>query len=359
MNNVVRFALGDKAATAALGINITTAEINAKTEAGPVGLAVYGCTKSLGCCVDYSGNIYISDSAEHAIYKIDEGGKISIFAGLPGTSGNNNTLQNVAAGDARFNAPNGLACDKSNNIYVADVGNNQIRVINSGRVSVLAGSGAAGMIDSADTALSATQGALAAQFNGPSDIDVDAKGTVYVCDQGNHAIRKIDGSNVLTMAGSGIAGDIENAQSLGKNGAFFNTPRSVCSDVSGNIYVSDTGNFKIKKITPSGFVYLHSGSGVSGRSLGDLAAGSNKIDGSGDSNPYTCEYVFPFISSMDKSGTMYLIDRDVSSGGVRLMSIDKDGVPSVICEFVGGSGATTAKGVAVSPGNKLFVTMSD
>jgi len=355
MNQVVRFALSDKAATAALGINITTADIDAKVEAGAVGLAVQGGSRAIGCCVDYSGNIYISDSAEHAIYKIDEGGEISILAGLPGTSGDNGTLQNVAAGDARFNTPLGLACDKSNNIYVADSVNNQIRVINSGRVSVLAGSSSAGLTD---TTLTTTNGPLAAEFNGPVDVEVDAKGIVYVADRDNHAIRKIDGGKVLTIAGDGSTGDLENVQALGKNASYFDNPRCVCADAKGNLYVSDSGNFKVKKITPDGWIYLHSGSGVSGRSLGDLDPGSNHVDSSGDSNPYTCEYVLPYFSAVDNTGNMYMIDRDISGDGVRLMLIDKDGVPNTIADFNDSSGDLTVKGVAVSPGQKLFVTMS-
>ncbi|HUV85047.1 MAG TPA: hypothetical protein VMV86_05010 [Methanosarcinales archaeon] len=357
MNKVVRFALSDVATTAALGINVTNADINAKVEAGAFGLAVYGGTNATGCCVDCSGNIYISDFVKHAIYKIDEGGNTAnLFAGLPGTSGHNGTLQNVAAGTARFNAPAGLACDKSNNIYVADTGNNQIRVINSGRVSVLAGDRTAGLVD---TTLSTTNGPLAARFDFPVDVDVDAKGVVYVCERDNHAIRKIEGGKVLTIAGDGSAGDLEDVQALGKNASYFSSPRALCVDADGAIYVSDTGNLKVKKITTNGWVYLHSGSGVSGRSLGDQTAGSGHVPSTGvaDSNPFTCEYVFPFWSAVDKSGNLYIIDKDAGRSGTRLISIDKDGVPNVIADFNGSDGDNSAS-VAVSPGQKLFVTMN-
>jgi len=212
------------------------------------------------------------------------------------------------------------------------------------------------MVDTADTALSVSQGPLAAQFNAPSDVTVDAAGIVYVADRGNHAIRKITGTKVITLAGDGSIGDLENWQPLGKNMAAFNNPRAVSVDDKGNLYISDSGNFKIKKFTPDGWLYLLSGSGVSGRSLGDLAPGSNKIDASGDSNPYTCEYVLPTFSDIDKSGHLYVVDVD-AIGGTRLLSIDRDGVPNVVCDFNGSDGDSSVS-VAVSPGQKLFVTMN-
>lgn len=353
MNEVVRFALSDKAATASLGINITNEDFYSKVEAGAIGLSLLGSTEASGCCTDYSGNIYIADSEAHAIFKISEGGKISLLAGEPGTSGSMGTKQNVPALEARFNTPMGIACDRSNNIYVADSGNNQIKVINSGRVSVVAGSGASGLVDTSPTL---TNGPLDAQFNAPLDLDVDAKGVVYVADTGNHAVRKIEGGRVFTIAGNGDEGDLENVQSLGKNDSYFDSPNGICVDNDGNLFVSDTGNSKIKKITPRGWVYLHSGSGEQGSSLGELKPGSNKINKDGESNPYTCEYAGLKMSDMDRSGNMYVIDKNEDSDA--LILVDKDGVPNIICRFDDSDGKNTAKAVCVSPGQKLFVVFS-
>ena len=84
-----------------------------RIEAGIEGLLLVGCKHVGGVCVDTSGNIYVSDPLQHAIFKISEGGIISLFAGLPGTSGNNRALYNVPIADARFNVPMGLAADNS------------------------------------------------------------------------------------------------------------------------------------------------------------------------------------------------------------------------------------------------------
>jgi len=339
MPRVVRFALSDTAATVAAGVNISNADITSKTEAGTLGLALKSVQVVGGICTDYSGNLYVSDREQHIILKITEGGTISKIAGLAGTSGSNTALMNVDGGAARFNGPRGLACDKSGNVYVADRGNNQIRVINKdGKVSLLAGngSGTAGFVDS-------TNGnGPAAQFDEPTDVCVDNSGTVYVVDVNNHAIRKITGGSVLTIAGNGVAGDQENVRASSYFN-IFDTPSAITRDPEGNIYVCDSANFKIKKITPKGWVFLHSGAGTSGRTLGTA---------------YTSQYVDLEYCDVDYSGNLFVIDFDATNGS-RLLKVDYDGVPGVVCDF---NAATTynggVTGVAVSPGQKLFVTIT-
>ncbi len=137
----------------------------------------------------------------------------------------------------------GLAIDQKGNIYVADEGNNRIRLITTaGLVSTLAGNGTAGFGDGTG---------INAEFNVTNNISTDAQGNVYVPDENNERIRKISAQGtVITIAGNGIQG---NANGLA-NTAEFNGPSAVCVDAQGNVYVSDQFNNIIRKITVAGVV---------------------------------------------------------------------------------------------------------
>jgi len=245
MPKVVLFKLSELQATAAAAVNVTEAQLTDKAIVANLALAAKSVQSVGGMCADKSGNIYVADDEQHVIIKVNESGKINTLAGLAGTSGNNTALQKVAAASARFNQPKGLACDNTGNIYVADYGNNQIRKIaQDGYVSTFAGNGAttSGLVD-------ATLDALQAQFSHPSDVAVDNSGVVYVADTDNHAIRRIWGGNVLTIAG-GALGDGENVRASNITGvnALFSSPGALTVDAKGNIFIADTGNNKIKKI---------------------------------------------------------------------------------------------------------------
>ena len=340
MAKVVLFKLGVQAATASAAINVTESGISSKAIAATNALSAKNVESVGGMCVDNSGNIYVSDDQKHVIVKITESGNVTVVAGLAGTSGNNTALQNVTAANARFNQPKGLACDNSGNIYVADYGNNQIRIIKNGMVSVFAGNGAtlSGLVD-------ASANPLQARFSHPSDVAVDASGVVYVADTDNHAVRKIWGATVLTIAGDGSSGDLENVKATGAISC-FSSPVGIAVDKKGSIFVCDTGNDKIKKITPNGWIYLHSGSGSSGSSLG-----------TGTTKAYTCEYQGPKYIAVDSYGYQYITD--VAATGSRLVKINPNGIPSNVVDF---TAATTSDpgvlGVAVSPAGKVFVSIT-
>jgi len=343
VNKVVRLALSDAGATAALGVNLTNAEITSKTEAGAQGLLVRGSLGVTGICHDYSGNIYVTDLYTHSILKIDEGGRISIFAGHPGESGD--TLATTDIRTARFNDPRGIACDRSGNIFVADTGNNKIKVINDRGVSLLAGS-TSGMTDGAGTS---------AQFKTPYDVAVDHAGRVYVADTGNHAVRKIDNNGyVTTLAGSGSAGDGENVR--GSNTiATFSSPQALSVDRQGDVLVLDTGNYKIKKIVSRGWVYLLSGNGFTGVGLGSGPTAALPTQ----TWSYTCNYNELISCDVDESGNLYVIDQGNDSYPVsRLIKVDDNGRPGVIADFNGTLSDRYVDGVACTPGQKLLVTIS-
>jgi streptogramin lyase len=343
MPKIVLFKLSEQASTAAAGVNVTENALTNKAIVSNLALANRSVQSVGGMCTDNSGNVYVSDEEQHVILKVNESGSINTLAGVAGSSGNNSALQNVAPATARFNSPRGMACDNTGNLYVADYGNNQIRKIDSqGRVSVLAGNGAttSGLVDS-------TSDPLQARFSHPKDVAVDASGVVYVSDTDNHAIRKIYNGQVLTIAGGNSSADAANVRAS-KYIPFCSSPVGIAVDKKGNLFICDTGNHQIKKITPNGWVYRHSGSGNVGHSLALTSTMPS----------YECTYNTLNYIACDNYGYQYVIDYD-SNGYSRLLKVDPKGVPSVIVDF---HEATTSyagiEGVAVSPAAKVFISIT-
>ncbi|MES2388726.1 MAG: hypothetical protein V4543_12060, partial [Bacteroidota bacterium] len=199
-----------------------------------------------GILKDNAGNLVVSDSYNDVIRLISPGNAVTTIAGVYSTGG---FADGMALG-SRFNSPMGIAKDGAGNIYIADAQNYKIRKLSTdGLVSTFAG-GYAGFLNGQGTG---------AKFNEPSGVAVDNAGNVYVADYGNHAIRKITpAGDVSTLAGS-AAGKPGLADGMGTN-ASFNNPTAVAVDASGNVYVTDQGNHRIRKITPAGLVSTFAGS---------------------------------------------------------------------------------------------------
>lgn len=196
-------------------------------------LATTGLDGPYGMAVDSSGNLYVADKDSHSILKITSAGVVTTFAG----TGSEGSADGTGT-SASFKYPSDIAIDSSGNFYVGDWGNHSIRKITpSGVVTTFAGTGSSGYTDGMGTT---------ASFYGPRGIAVDSSDNVYVADAYNDVIRKItsDGE-VTTYAGTGSEG-FDNG--LGTE-ASFNTPTNVAVDGSGNVYVSDSGNESIRKIT--------------------------------------------------------------------------------------------------------------
>ncbi|HRG48615.1 MAG TPA: NHL repeat-containing protein, partial [Leptospiraceae bacterium] len=200
---------------------------------------------------DGSGNLYIADQGNHKIRKITSGGVVTTFAGS-GTQGSSDATGTSAS----FSSPRGIAVDGSGNVFVADCWNNKIRKITSGGVvTTFAGSGTQGSTDATGTA---------ATFYCPAGLAVDSLGNVFVSDQGNNKIRKItSGGVVTTLVGSGFSGNTNGIGTL----ASFNVPIGLAVDSLGNIYVADSNNDRIRKITSAGLVSTFVG-GPSGNTDG-------------------------------------------------------------------------------------------
>jgi sugar lactone lactonase YvrE len=218
-----------------------------------------------GICADKDGNLIVADAGNNCIRKITPSGNVTTLAGS-GTAG----YADGPAGSARFNSPTGVCTDDSGNVYVADFQNHRIRKISYDNVvTTIAGSGAAGYLDAAGPN---------AMFSYPRGICRDSSGNLYVGDSWNHRIRKIDAFWVVTtFAGGGTASGVQSVGSH-KDGqdtsARFYTPAGLSIDRNGNIFVADAYNHRIRKITPSGLVSTVAGSGPTGAGNGGFADGN-------------------------------------------------------------------------------------
>ncbi len=260
--------------------------------------------------VDGSGNVYVADTKNHLIRKITPDGVVSTLAGT-GSQGDMNGAgpsSSNPSGVAQFNSPRGIAVDGSGNVYVADSGSNRIRKIITDamgkvKVSTLAGTGMTmnfrgGLIKGGDFMDGADD---VAQFNSPRGIAVDGSGFVYVADTNNNRIRKITPDGVVsTLAGTDSQGDIDGAGNV----AQFNEPRDVAVDGSGNVYVADLENHRIRKITPDGVVStLAGGNDGEGPECAGIFSDDCK-DGTGAS----AQFKEPTGVAVDDSGNVYVAD---------------------------------------------------
>jgi streptogramin lyase len=193
--------------------------------------------KPYGVAVDSAGNVYVADTDNHTIRKVTPGGVVTTLAGLAGSWGS----ADGPGSAARFQGPNGVAVDSAGNVYVGDTSNRTIRKVTPGGV-VTTLAGVAGSSGSADGTGSA------ARFYSPCGVVVDSAGNVYVADAGNHTIRKVTPGGVVTTL-AGLAGSYGSADGTGSAARFYN-PVGVAVDSTGNVYVADGYNRTIRKVTP-------------------------------------------------------------------------------------------------------------
>ena len=245
-----------------------------------------------GLCVGGQFDTYLADTSNHTIRKISGSGVVTTIAGSPGVSGNVDAVGSAA----RFSSPRGITLDGSGNLYVCDYGNHRIRKITpDGTVSTYAGS----------TAGFTNGTGAAAQFYYPSSITRDAGGNLYVSDTYNHSIRKVaSGGVVTTLVGNGTAGSADGTGATAR----FQYPRGVSLDSLGNVYVADTNNQAIRKITPGGVV--------------STLAGTMGTFGFADGVGAAALFNYPQGVAVDPTGNVWVSDtnnrsiRKIAPGGV-------------------------------------------
>jgi sugar lactone lactonase YvrE len=266
-----------------------------------------------GAAIDSSGNVYVADTGNGTIRVVTSGGGVSTLAGFPGSFG---ATDGTNAG-AQFYGPQATALDSSGNLYVADTANHTIRkVTSSGVVTTLAGSaGTNGMADGTGSN---------ARFNFPQGLAVDTLGNLYVADTWNHAIRKVTPAGVVTtLAGvPGLYGNIDGTSlGTGTNAARFYCPSGLTVDTAGNVYVADTRNHTVRKVTSSGAV--------------STLAGMPGVWGSADGTNSGSRFNQPQDIAVDFNGNLYVLDsgnhtvRMVAPVGTNWVVTTIAGVPGV------------------------------
>ncbi len=309
----------------------------------------------VGLAVASGGVIYVADSSNYTIRKIASGGVVTTLAGAPGKSG----YIDATGGSAEFNQPYGIAIDGSGNLYVTELGNNTVRMVTSGGVvTTLAGTaGSAGSTDGTGTA---------ARFNQPIGIAIDGSGNLYVADSNNNTIRKIaSGGVVTTLAGSpGSAGTADGTGSAAR----FRSPRGVATDAAGNIYVADSGNCTIRKVTPAGVVTTLAGTpgtfasvpGTGAAALFDVPVGI--AVGTTGSTYVTNELAFTIevgaqATTVAPSITQQPTSQTIASGSTVVFSVAASGLPAPAYQwYLGANPLSAGAGVSGVTGPTLVIS---
>ncbi len=251
-----------------------------------------------GVAVDAAGNLYIADTGNNVVEKVTPAGMLTVIAGggavLPGV------LPGLAT-SAQLSAPRGVAVDGAGNVYIADTGNNVVvKVTSSGMLSVIAGGGS----KLPNNVYPATL-ARAAQLSAPQGVAVDADGNVYIADTGNNLVEVLDvvSGNLYVLAGGGAMSPQDSQASTGWPEHFglgtnirLNAPQGVAVDASGIVYIADTGNNVIERITAGIFSVVDGGGTSSPQTLGQGTQATS------------VELNAPQGITIDASGVLYVTD---------------------------------------------------
>jgi len=272
-----------------------------------------------GVAVDASGNVYVVDSGKNTVRKITPAHVVTTLAGTAGIQGSADGIGAAAS----FDGPSDVAADRAGIVYVVDRYNHTIRKITAdGTVTTFAGlSGAVGHVDGVGPA---------ARFAVPCGVATDDAGNVYVADEGDSTIRKITPDGMVTTFAGSANGGQGNADGLAAS-ARFNLPRDVAVDYAGNVFVADTNNNAIRKISPAGEVTT-----LAGRADPDNIGTS---DGTGPA----AQFHYPVRVAVDRNGNVYVADGDLSN---TIRKITSGGVVTTLAGRAGGMGHVDGTGTA-------------
>jgi len=296
--------------------------------AGVVSTYVTGAASKLshptGLTIDSKGVLYIADPLSQGIYSVSTTGTVTLLAGGTGVGGTGSGGGVDGVGTAAtFYGPRAIAVDSSGNLFVADTGNYDIRKITPAGV-VTTFAGSGGAQGTADGV------GAAARFFMPAGITIDSSGNLYVSDTNNCTIRKITPAGVVTtIAGNpGIAGSVDGTG----NQAQFNYPTGITVDATGNLYVCDQFNSVIRKVTPAGVVTTLSG----------LVTTEGSVDGVGSA----ARLAWPYCIAVDSNGKLYI--SDFENYTIRTAVISSQGVIPKITQQPVAQVATAGGAVKIS-----------
>jgi sugar lactone lactonase YvrE len=258
-----------------------------------------------------NGDVYVSDRYNHRIRRFTPGGVMTTIAGNGMTTASGDGGPATAAG---LNNPTGIALDPAGNLFIADSGNHRVRMVTAGGViSTVAGTGVAGSLGDGGPA-------TAAQLNEPEGLALDAAGNVYVAEYAGHRVRKFAlGGAIQTIAGTGVAGF--SGDGGAGTAAALNRPIGLLVNPSGDVFIADYSNNRVRKLSAAGTMSTVAGNGTTTCTRGSVATSSSILA--------------PFGLALDAAGNLY-----VSSFCDVVLSVAPDGALSTIA----GTGQTGFNG---------------
>ena len=301
-----------------------------------------------GVAVDGAGSLYIADTRNQRIRKVSPGGIITTVAGSGDVDPGTFAVPGGFSGDggpatsALLNRPIGVVVDLAGNIYIADSGNRRLRKVSlSGTITTVAGNGFFKFFGDRGPG-------TAASLHRPSGVTVDPAGNLYIADRFNNRIRKVDPSGIITtVAGTGMAGFSEDGGPA--TSASLNSPSGVAVDTTGTLYIADTRNNRIRRISPGGIITTVAG------------GGSTVFPDIGDGGPATSARLLgPNDVAVDAAGNLYI------AGESRIRKVSLDGIITTAAGngtfgFSGDGGPATSaslnspEGVAVDTAGNFYI----